>query len=189
MKKKNKGDYGYFNYRKMIQMLKCLFVLAGMVILILIGYSVTHTRKNVMTVVAIVSALPLANAAVILFTALPYHSRPKEEYEEVKAVAGDGLLSTELLLTRGSGKSFLIDYAYIHPEGVLLYTTDTGLKEEDVITHIKEIMVNHELYPNIKIYKNLKKFQLRIKDLAPVHRRDCDEELLKIEGVLHAISI
>ncbi len=187
--RKNKGSYGYFAYRKKIQMLKCLFVLAGIIILLLIGYFATHSKKNLMTVVAIVSSLPLANAAVVLFTALPYRSRPAEEYETVKELAGDGLLSTELLLTRGSGKSFLIDYAYVHPKGLFLYTTDGALKEEEVIAHIQGIMVNHELYPKIKVYKNLKKYQLCIKDLEPVNRGNCEEVLLKIEGVLHAISI
>lgn len=187
--KKNKGDYGYFTYRKKIQLFKCLLLLAGIVILLLIGYFATHSKKNLMTVIAIVSALPFANEAVVLFTAMPYRSRPKEEYDKVRELAGDGLLSTELLLTRGSGKSFLIDYAYVHPSGVFLYTTDGALKENEAADHIQGIMVNNELYPKIKVYKNLKKYQLCIKDLAPVHRSDCDEELLKIEGVLHAISI
>ncbi len=187
--KRSKGDYGYLAYRKKIQLLKCLLLLAGIVILLLIGYFATHSRKNLMTVIAIVSALPFANEAVVLLTAMPYHSRPKEEYEKVLDAAGEGLLSTELVLTRSSGKNFLIDYAYVHPSGVFLYTTDETLKEGEAIDHIKGIMVNHELYPKLKIYKNLKKYQLCIKDLEPVHRSDCAEELLKIEGVLHAISI
>ncbi len=187
--KKDKGSYGYFAYRKKIQLLKCLFILAGIIILLLIGYFAAHSRKNLMTVAAIVSALPLANEAVVLFAALPYHSRPREEYETVKALAGDGLLSCELLLTRGNGKSFLMDYAYVHPTGLFLYTGDAALKEEEAAEHIQGIMVNHELYPKVRIYKNLKKFQLCIKDLEPVHRSDCEDTLLKIEGVLHAISI
>ena len=185
----NKGTYGYFQRRKWMQTAKCLLVLLGMGILLAIGYHTTHTRKNMMTVIAIVSALPFSNAAVILFTVLPYHARPKEEYGAVKTLAGDGVFSTELLLTRSTGKNFLVDYAYVHPRGVFLYTTNAALQEKEAIAHIKEILAGHGLHTEIKIDKNLEQYQTHLKALEPVHRCDCAEELLKIEGVLHAISI
>lgn len=186
---KKKGEYGYLRDRKLLQAGKCLFVLAGIVILLMIGYHVTETRNNIMTVMAIVSALPLANAAVILFAALPYGSRPKEEYERIRELTGDGILDTELVMTRGNGKAISIDYAYVHPEGVFLFTADAGLDTEAAILHMQEILVNHNLYPKITIEKNLGRYEAKLKELEPVHREDCEERLLEIEGVLQAISL
>ena len=184
-----KGQYGYFRRRKQVQAAKSLLVLAGMAVLLAIGYHETHTRNNIMTVLAIVSALPLAHGVVAWLAVLPYHARPEAEYEQVRQCAGDGVFSAELLLTRPNGRSFLVDYAYVHPKGVFLYTSDRTVQEKELAAHLQSLLSGHGLHPSIQLDKQLHQYQARLRALEPVHRRDCPEELLRIEGVLHAVSI
>lgn len=189
MKRVRKGHYGYFSYRKKIEFIKATIILIGIVILLAIGYSVTHDRKNLMTVFAVVSVLPFANVLVIAISLLPFHSRPKEEEEEMRALMGDGVYSTELALTRKTGATILLDYIYVHKNGVICYSSDSKLNEREAEKYIKEMLVGNELPSDVKITKDLRKFKMRVKDLEPVLRAECDDELLRIEGVLYAISL
>lgn len=189
MKRVRKGHYGYFSYRKKIEFIKAAVILVGIIILLLIGYSVTHDRKNLMTVFAVVSVLPFANILVVWISLLPFHSRPKEEEEEIHSLMGQGVYSTELALTRKDGKAILLDYVYVYAKGVICYTSDTKLNERDAEKYIKEMLSGNDLPSDVRITKDLRKFKMRVKDLEPVQRSECDDELLRIEGILYAISL
>lgn len=189
MKKVRKGHYGYFTYRKKMEFLKAAFILVGIVILLVIGIVATKSRKNLMTIAAVVSVLPFANVLVIWIALLPFHSRPKEEEEEIRSLIGNGVYSTELALTRKNSKTILLDYVYVHPNGVFCFTSDAALDEREAERYIKEMLTGNELSANVKIMKDLRKFRMRVKDLEPVSRSECEEDLLRIEGVLYAISL
>ena len=61
------GEAGYIKYRKRILAIKLLLeagIIAGLLIL---GYTQTGTRKNLLTIVAIIRSLPASKIAVLLF--------------------------------------------------------------------------------------------------------------------------
>lgn len=66
------GEAGYIKYRKRILAIKLLLeagIIAGLLIL---GYTQAGTRKNLLTIVAIIGCLPASKIAVLLLTILPY---------------------------------------------------------------------------------------------------------------------
>ena len=122
MKRNTKGHFGYIRRRKRNLSIMVGILAAGIIGLVLLGYLTLGTKNNWLTIVAILTVLPTANLAVVLFALLPYKGRPKEEYDQVVSIVGDSVLDTELIITSKTDKNMEIDYAYFHEEGVFCYT-------------------------------------------------------------------
>ena len=184
-----KGSYGYLARRKKQLMAHVGLVLAGIIILIVLGIWSTGTRKNLLTVVAAVSVLPLANELVVLIAVWKYHSRPKEEYDQVRELVGNGLLNTELVITSRTDKSMEISYAYVHEKGIFCYSADKSLDVKKAADYISGFMKQNNLKTEVFVIREWKQFLNRLRELEPEDRNTCDEQLLRAEGVIRAIAV
>lgn len=189
VRKTQKGHYGYIRARKRTLLIRTIILFLGVIILLAMGLALTHTKKNLLTVAAIVSVLPAANQAVVLFALLPYHGREKDEYESVREIVPNGVLDTELVLTSKNDKSMPIDYAYVHPTGLYCFSFDSKLDIPKTQQYIQTMMKANHLNTHVKVFRDFKQFKKRLRELEPIDRNTCEEKLLKIEGVLRAISI
>jgi hypothetical protein len=82
MKKKEKGEFGYLKYKKFTSLLIMLLSYALIGAAFLCGFLVTKTTANIMTVVAVILALPAAKFTVAYVIVLPHHSVTEELYRE-----------------------------------------------------------------------------------------------------------
>lgn len=164
-------------------------IVFGIIVLLVMGYISTKTRKNLLTIVAVVSVLPMANQLVVLIAVWKYQPRPKEEYDTVKKLTGKGLLDTELILTSRTDKAMEINYAYIHEKGVFCYSADRKLDSKKVENYIKQYMQANNLETDVYLIKDWKNYLNRLSTLPPEDRSTCEERLLKIEGVLRNLAI
>ena len=79
MKKKiTKGHYGYIGYRKKRLLLQALILLLGMAGFIVLGYYITGSNKNLFTLVAVMTAIPMVMQIVQLIAISRFHSRPED---------------------------------------------------------------------------------------------------------------
>ena len=83
-----KGHHGYIKRKKRLLLTEVLAMLVGIIGLVVIGIVATGSRKNLLTVVAIVSVIPMVNQLVIFVALWKYQSRPDKEYEQVAALVG-----------------------------------------------------------------------------------------------------
>ena len=74
MKKCEKGTPGYLEYKKKVEIIRTVVYFLLVAAVYLLGYSQTHTNKNLLTVVAVVGCLPACKALVGVITRLPYPS-------------------------------------------------------------------------------------------------------------------
>lgn len=84
MNKKNKGDFGYLNYKK-----KLNFIIAAVALLIIIAVFITgliifKSRNNYMTLVATVLVLPWAKLAIAYFVLIPHKECTQDIYEKLE---------------------------------------------------------------------------------------------------------
>lgn len=185
----NKGHYGYLSRRKKQLIFRVGLITAGIIILMILGIISTGTRKNLLTIAAVVSVLPMANQLVVLIAVWKYHSRPKEEYDRAAAIAGKGIFDTELIVTSKTDKAIEINYAYIHEKGVFCYSTDKKLDTKKAEEYVKSYLEANELNADVFFVREWKQYLNRLGSLEPEDRNICDEDLLRIEGVLRAIAI
>lgn len=184
-----KGHHGYIKRKKRMLLAEVLFLLAGIIGLIVIGVVVTGSRKNLLTVVAIVTVIPMVNQLVVLIALWKFQSRPVQEYEQVAAAVGKGVLDTELVITSKTDKTFLLDYACIHEKGVICYCSDKNVSAKKAEDYIQSFMKANSLKTDVFLIRDWKNFLNRIQELEEWDRSSCDEKLLRIEGVLRGIAI
>ena len=159
-----KGHHGYIKRKKRLLLGEVLGLLIGIIGLVVIGVVTTGSRKNLLTVV-------------------------DKEYEQVASIVGKGILDTELVITSKTDKSFLLDYACIHEKGVFCYCSDKNVSEKKTAEYIKSFMKANDLKTDIFVIRDWKNYLNRIRELEKWDRANCDEKLLKIEGVLRGIAI
>ena len=190
MKKKiGKGHYGYIEQRKKRLLIQGILLMAGIAGFMVLGIVITGSNKNLFTLVAVMTAIPMVMQFVQFFALAKFHSRPLEEYEKARALAGNGLLNTGLVIANKDGASFDIGYAYVHRDGIVLYCanekTDTAKTEE----YIRNFLRLNGCDAPVTVLTDVRVFMKRLKSLSPEDRAEVPEELLKQEGVLRAISM
>ena len=190
MKKKiTKGHYGYIGYRKKRLLLQALILLLGMAGFIVLGYYITGSNKNLFTLVAVMTAIPMVMQIVQLIAISRFHSRPEEEYQKVRELAGNGLLNTDLVIANKDGPSYDIGYAYVHSGGILLYCANEKLDIAKTEEYIRNFLRLNECDAPVTVLTDVRVFMKRLKSLPGEDRADVPDELLRQEGVLRAISM
>ena len=97
--KATKGEAGYIQARKKQLILKAVLEFGIVIALLILGIWQTHTRLNLLTVVAVLGCLPAAKALVEVITISPYHSIAEERAKEIQKHAEDLTAAFDLVFT------------------------------------------------------------------------------------------
>lgn len=97
--KATKGEAGYIQARKKQLILKAVLEFGIVIALLILGIWQTHTRLNLLTVVAVLGCLPAAKALVEVITISPYHSIAEERAKEIQKHAEDLTVAFDLVFT------------------------------------------------------------------------------------------
>ena len=166
-KKIEKGEYGYLAFRKKRLGAATLVCLCMVAAFFLVGYFSTKTRNNILTVMAILSALPTAKFASSFLVLLPYKSVPLEQCKEVLHHAKDSLFFTDLVITTEE-KTLPTLFIAVHNSSVCGYTTSEKYDiayAESFLT--KNLMTNGQK-ATVKIVKDEKVFFNRLDTMQQI---------------------
>lgn len=166
-KKIEKGEYGYLTMRKKrlgIATLLCLCMVAAF---FFVGYLTTKTRNNILTIMAILSALPTAKFAASFLALLPYPCASLEQYRKVCEHAKGVRILTDLVITTGE-KTLPTLFVAVHNSSVCGYATAKKYEiayAEDFLT--KNLMTNGQK-ATVKIFKDEKVFFNRLDTMQQI---------------------
>ncbi len=163
---KNKGQLGYINNRKLARGLVVGIGLIAIVAIFLTGYISTGTRNNILTLVAILTSLPVAKYIVLFIMVLPYHSEPQELHQSIVDAAGENSQVLAEMIITSKEKAMPIDYLVVKESHVIGYTT---YKKCDIPFAEKFITENMQLNGHkvtVKIWENEKKFISKVASMA-----------------------
>ena len=163
--KLEKGTYGYLNRNKISAWKKSLLMLSVPIIIFLAAWTVSKTRNNVMTVVAIVGCLPGCNQIVRAIMASRYHSIDRSLYEETEKARGDRLALYENVFTSYE-QTYSVDCAVISGRDIVGYSSDERMDAGKAQEHIRGILKNNSYKQNVKIFKDRKAFLDRVRTLS-----------------------
>ena len=163
--KLEKGTYGYLNRNKISAWKKSLLMLSVPIIIFLAAWTVSKTRNNVMTVVAIVGCLPGCNQIVRAIMASRYHSIDRSLYEETEKARGDRLALYENVFTSYE-QTYYVDRAVISGRDIVGYSSDERMDAGKAQEHIRGILKNNSYKQNVKIFKDRKAFLDRVRTLS-----------------------
>ena len=164
MKRVAKGKFGYTLSHRKWQILKMSLYIALALAVFLLGFIVTKTTKNVLSIVAIVGALPISKEMVGVI--MSYKRKPMESsvYEQISEKAGNLEQAYELLFITQE-KSYGVEAAIVEGKDVICYTVDPKCEVAVLQKHMLKMLDANGFKQNVKVYTDLKKFLDRVSDL------------------------
>lgn len=164
MKRVAKGKFGYtLSHRKWQIMKMSLYIVLALAVFLL-GFIVTKTTENLLSIVAILGVLPISKEMVGVI--MSYKRKPMEKsvYEQISAKAGDLEQIYELLFTTNE-KSYGVEAAIVEGKDVICYTVDPKCQVTVLQKHLLKMLDANGYKQNVKVYTDLNKFLDRASDL------------------------
>lgn len=165
MKKIAKGNYGYTLSHRKWQFLKMSLYIALSLAVFLLGVITTKKTNNLLSIVAIVGALPVSKEMVGVIMSFKRKPLDQKIYEEISNKAGDLQQIYELLFTT-SEKSYPVEAVVIEGKDVICYTMDPKCETQVLQKHLVKMLDANNYKENVKVYTDYKKFTDRVCDLA-----------------------
>ena len=184
-----KGHYGYIYDQKRRLVIRTAVLAAGIIGLVVIGYIVTKTTKNLMSLGGILTAIPMAMQLAQLIAYWKFQGRPEAEYEEIKDIVGEGVLDTDLVIAKRDGKSIPVNYACFTEEEIFCFTEDSSLRIRDYTEYLHTFLRLSKVDCEIRLFNDLNAFKGTIKKQSFPSRSDVSDTVLEREGVFRAISM
>ncbi|MBQ4531398.1 MAG: hypothetical protein IJA36_12455 [Lachnospiraceae bacterium] len=190
MKKVQKGAYGYIDAQRKIETIKTIVLFGLAAAIFLVGYLSTGTKKNLFTVVAVVSVLPAAKqmATTVLFYRCS--SGSKEVFEKISKVSGQVTSVYDLVIT-SYDKILEIFHIAIAGKTIIGYSEKEKIDEKFAAYFIKQMLEqNGYKGTSVKIFKNQETYLARLEEmqenLGGEEKKELEEAMA---GVIKAISI
>ncbi len=171
MKKVAKGNYGYTLSHRKMQILKMALYIALALAIFIVGLITTKTTKNILSIVAVIGALPISKEMVGVIMSFKRKPMDKKLYEEISAKA-EGLEQAYELLFTTQEVTYVVEAAIIEGRDVICYTVDPKCDVHSLQAHLKKMLDANDYKQNVKVFKDYKKFMDRVGDLA---RREKEE--------------
>ena len=187
--KKKKGEYGYRNYHRKMQLGMVLF--GALMILVQLGarnFTDNQAAKNILTVMAMLSVLPTANIASPLIASWKYRTPAKELWNKSQELNGNMEILYDLILT---SKEQIIpaDVAVVHPKGVFIYCPFTKTDEKKAEKYLNDTFRKYKLDPHVKIIKDENSYFRRLKGLKPASEYEDDGSVSYTVNLLKNLSM
>lgn len=160
--KKMKGSYGYRDKRKKRMVLLVLLFLAAILVQL---WARTLTddsaKKNILTVMAVLTVLPMANIASPMLAAWRFHTPPESFYHTVSVYETSTRLLYDLIIT--SRKQILpFDAVAVYPDSICAYCSDSRADTEKAEEYLSQMFQNARISMGVKVVKEEKVFLRRL---------------------------
>ena len=172
-KKIRKGDFGYIQHEKIRRFLVTLLLFAIPMAAFLGAYLITGTKKNIITVNAMVGCLPACKSLVGFIVMFLQKSMDESSYRKIKEHAKDLVMSYEMYLTTYEKSTFVESFA-ICGNKVIGYSSRIDGSPQVVEQHVKKILKQNGYKVDVKVMTELKPYLERL-DYLNAHK----EELVK----------
>lgn len=187
MTKVIKGNPGYLDYKKKIEIIKTIIYFGIVAAIFFLGYSQTHSRLNMLTVVAILGCLPASKSLVGVITRFPYSSIDKERVKEIEAVTRHLTVSYDMVIT-SRDKIMPVDCIVISGNKVFGYTHSEKVDLPYTQSHIKTILSQNQLDGvSVKLFDSFKAFLARAEGLESIQKIEKNETQEREETIKHVI--
>ena len=165
MKKVEKGKPGYLNYKKKAEILRTVIYFAIVAAIFLLGYTQTHTRLNLMTVVAVLGCLPASKALVGVIARFPYPSIDPDRAKEIAKISRHLTVCYDTVITSRE-KIMPADCFVISGHNLYGYTHYEKVNPEELAKHIRSILSqNGYTGLTVKILNQYAPFLARVEGL------------------------
>lgn len=192
MKKVIKGNPGYLDYKKKVEIIRTVIYFALVAAIFILGYSQAHTKKNILTLVAILGCLPASKALVGVISRFPYPSIAGIRAEEIKSKTAHITVIYDMIITSRE-KIMPVSCVVVSGKTIFGYTDSEKVDLKYAATHIKGILNQNQLADvSVKILNNYTAFLARaegLNSIAAIEKSDTKELEEQIANIILHISM
>lgn len=192
MRKCQKGMPGYLRSRLKIEILRTVIYFAVVAAVYLLGYSQTHSNKNLLTVVAVVGCLPACKALVGVITRIPYQSVDQAAAEEVAAKSAHLTAIFDLVVT-SSEKIMPIDCIVISGDKVFGYASNKKTELKYTASYLRRMLEDNGMEGvSVKLFDEFRSFLSIVEGLeniAAIEKADTKEYEGQIAHLIMNLSL
>lgn len=176
----NKGSYGYMDrYKKRVFLISCFLLLLSISVFLL-GVLSTGTKKNYLSIIAVVGVLPAAKFVVYFIISCKFKMLTLSEYEKIKDLSLHQLY--DLFYTTAE-LNIMINACSTSEEKVIVYTKDNKLDKKRASCLLKE-NVKSELGLRELIVMICDDLDEYLRELSSLHKRNVSLEQYLIHASL-----
>lgn len=192
MKRVIKGTPGYLDYKKKFELIRTIIYFLLVAAVFFLGYSQTHTRKNLLTVVAVVGCLPACKALVGVISRFSYSSIEQKQADEIAEKARHLTVIYDMIITSRE-KIMPVDSIVISGNMIFGYTRNKKVDLKYAATHISSILQQNGCSNvSVKILNNYSAFLARVEgmeSIEKVEKNDTQDQEARIAGIILNISM
>lgn len=186
--KREKGQYGYRDSNRRFRLgLVLLFVAAILIQLAARQWTDNEATKNILTVMAILTVLPMANLASPLLASWKYRTPPLSFYERVQPYEATCTILYDLIVTTKDAV-LPMDAIAVHSSGVFAYCSK-AVDTEKAEKEIRQIFKNNKLDFSIRILKEERSFLRRLESLKPEQSSESDGSVSYAANLMKQLSM
>lgn len=175
--KKEKGQYGYLNYKKIYQLIMTLIFLIIVLAVMAGGYLYYKTLSNVFTVLAIVIVIPAAKYGVGYIVLIPYKEPEKDRYEELESK--DYILLSELVIT-SEEKIMNLDFAAIKDKRAYCFISHKKTDIRYTEKYLKKILNSEFDGVAVKLFTDYDKYKSSLNKLGSLEDDVKDKRIAEL---------
>ena len=164
-RKHPKGSYEHAKYKRTVDIIITIFLFLLSLGLFVIGYVATGSKKNLLTIVAVLGLLPACKMVVDVI--MCFRVKPVEESvrEGIDASIGK-LYGLYHMYFTSYDKNFPIDHLVITSNSVIGLSSNPKFDEKLFITHLKDYMRKDGIKDiTIKIFDDYNKYLNRLSEI------------------------
>ncbi len=185
--KATKGKAGYIQARKKQVILKMILEFGIVIALFVLGIWQTHTRLNLLTVVAVLGCLPAAKAMVEVITIAPYHSVSDEKSKEIQAYTEELTVAFDLVFT-SKDKFMPVDSIIILDNTICGYSSSQKIDLVYTGKHLRQMLEQNQYKKvSVKIFTDYDAFLARAESMQRLAEQDRADTKKKEEGIRHLL--
>lgn len=190
MKNSNKkGCYGYRSTHRKRQIAIVLLFLAAIFLQLGARHFISWKElRNLLTISAILTVLPMANLASPLVASWKIKEMSEKLYNSCHPYEEKFPVLYDLIIT-SSDMILPIDAAVIHPSGVYLYCSDKGADAKKAEKFLNEMLTGWKLDGNARVMTEEKNFLKRLSTLKEVTEEEDDGSAPHVEKLLKSLSM
>jgi len=189
MKKVIKGQYGYTNYQKKIEIIKTATIFLLAFSIYFIGLYTTGTKSNLLTVVAILGMLPASKSAVHMIMFLRFKTGSKEVYQDTVNFVDQFPILYDLIITTEK-KTYQISSAICSANTLCCYTENSQNDLKVLENHLKDMLSkNGAKNIQVKVFDDFSQYKNRFISMNENLNRNEDDTYQTIFNLLKLLSL
>ena len=156
-----KGEYGYLKKQKMIQLSISFLLLLMVAVIFYTGYIKYHHTKNIFTVMAAVSVIPMARFFFFFLVLSPCRSIPEDQYQSLQLY--ENVIFAYDLVISSEERVIPVKIAAIRDHVVLLFVDHPKIRKDVVEKYIKSILASECRVTTVKMMSGFSEFEKAVR--------------------------